>query len=629
MEKVYTYVDREKQHDDITNLYYSYEPKPSSEDESDLKIDSNQTEEENKYKQLVYEYYLKSKCFENKCTMLHRNLQEVKDAWENAKLMKDSALKEKDNMILKFANGEKKLLNEKNLREKAENQIKISAHKIELLQKKIHIKEDEKVHISAMYDNKVQELKYMKDENDRLMNDNCMLKNELKLCQIALKNQAELHSKAQNTINGFNKKISFVIGKNFDIERVDEYIEEIQQKLESHEQKYEYFYEHFNDLSMKYHNSLEENGAFCKRIQTLESNICKYEKLLEHEDFTSDNIKNPREVYVDENTLKELNSNLYRLKVENKDLRSDIQSCRLRESDTLHSNQQFSAKNVKLQSENHNLQYIIQALNTEINKLKKLLNESRGNYIALSAHLELEKEKNVLEKKKFLEELDSLRKNSDEQNRQNLNLQQQLFDQQEQLTIIRKKHNFSLREFRKELSYKCNHEIRSSSKSPFSLSLHSISYGAEHTCNYIEMIQPETALNQSILIERILRLQRIISKKTEKIDFLEERVQSLLSELRKKATLLQFYFSRERSEVLSSKQMDQVKFNIKKCGGVMASIYDAKVSDENLTLEISLDINCKLQAILEDVLLRNIILKNNMETLGKEIDKLNKLVEQR
>jgi hypothetical protein len=44
-------------------------------------------------------------------------------------------------------------------------------------------------------------------------------------------------------------------------------------------------------------------------------------------------------------------------------------------------------------------------------------------------------------------------------------------------------------------------------------------------------------------------------------------------------------------------------------GGIMASLYTSKQSDANMTLELSLEINQKLQAVLEDTLLKNITLK--------------------
>ena len=54
----------------------------------------------------------------------------------------------------------------------------------------------------------------------------------------------------------------------------------------------------------------------------------------------------------------------------------------------------------------------------------------------------------------------------------------------------------------------------------------------------------------------------------------------------------------------------------------MASLYNSKVSDSAMTLELSLEINKKLQAVLEDTLLKNITLKENINTLGQEISKI-------
>merc|ERR1711976_1109316 len=56
--------------------------------------------------------------------------------------------------------------------------------------------------------------------------------------------------------------------------------------------------------------------------------------------------------------------------------------------------------------------------------------------------------------------------------------------------------------------------------------------------------------------------------------------------------------------------------------GIMSSLYGSKVADSGMTLELSLEINKKLQAVLEDTLLKNITLKENMNTLGQEISRM-------
>lgn len=41
----------------------------------------------------------------------------------------------------------------------------------------------------------------------------------------------------------------------------------------------------------------------------------------------------------------------------------------------------------------------------------------------------------------------------------------------------------------------------------------------------------------------------------------------------------------------------------------MASVYNQKVSDENMTLKLSLEMNQKLYAVVEDTLFKNMALK--------------------
>ena len=58
-------------------------------------------------------------------------------------------------------------------------------------------------------------------------------------------------------------------------------------------------------------------------------------------------------------------------------------------------------------------------------------------------------------------------------------------------------------------------------------------------------------------------------------------------------------------------------------GSAMGSVFSAH-HDGTMTLDLSLEINRKLQALLEDTLLKNMTLKENMETLGEEIANLSR-----
>lgn len=66
---------------------------------------------------------------------------------------------------------------------------------------------------------------------------------------------------------------------------------------------------------------------------------------------------------------------------------------------------------------------------------------------------------------------------------------------------------------------------------------------------------------------------------------------------------------REESGALSSEASDFNKAQFGRRGGIMASLYTSHPADSGLTLDLSLEINRKLQAVLEDTLLKNITLK--------------------
>ena len=66
---------------------------------------------------------------------------------------------------------------------------------------------------------------------------------------------------------------------------------------------------------------------------------------------------------------------------------------------------------------------------------------------------------------------------------------------------------------------------------------------------------------------------------------------------------------REESGALSSEASDNNKVALGRRGGIMASLYTSHPADAGLTLDLSLEINRKLQAVLEDTLLKNITLK--------------------
>ena len=66
---------------------------------------------------------------------------------------------------------------------------------------------------------------------------------------------------------------------------------------------------------------------------------------------------------------------------------------------------------------------------------------------------------------------------------------------------------------------------------------------------------------------------------------------------------------REQSGAVASPLHDSHKAKRARKGGVMASVFTGKMHHNEMTFDLSLEINRKMQSVLEDALLKNIMLK--------------------
>ncbi|XP_060653616.1 coiled-coil domain-containing protein 186 [Drosophila nasuta] len=137
----------------------------------------------------------------------------------------------------------------------------------------------------------------------------------------------------------------------------------------------------------------------------------------------------------------------------------------------------------------------------------------------------------------------------------------------------------------------------------------------------------QAVLSKKVLVERILRLQQATARQTERIEFLENHTAALVAEVQKKSKVVQHYMLRDQTAgALTTTKSDQNKSELVKYGnGVMAAIYGGVKGAESkggMSLDLSLEINKKLQTVLEDTLLKNITLKENLDVLGLEVDNL-------
>lgn len=65
--------------------------------------------------------------------------------------------------------------------------------------------------------------------------------------------------------------------------------------------------------------------------------------------------------------------------------------------------------------------------------------------------------------------------------------------------------------------------------------------------------------DSQMLVEKIVRLQRDLARRQEKMDFMEEHVGTLVEELQKKNRLIQSYLLNQEAGALVSSEMDENK----------------------------------------------------------------------
>ncbi|KRZ49110.1 Uncharacterized protein T02_4687 [Trichinella nativa] len=155
---------------------------------------------------------------------------------------------------------------------------------------------------------------------------------------------------------------------------------------------------------------------------------------------------------------------------------------------------------------------------------------------------------------------------------------------------------------------------------------------ATSTTTTFNHVQTTVCEHNQLMIEKIVKLQRALARRNEKIEFLEEHMKSLFHEIRKKTKIIQSYVIREEAGMLTSATFDMKKLQAlldqaemaKRGQTVMSNLFSTGMSNREINLELAVEMLRKLQAVLEDTLLKNITFKESVDTLGEEIARLSR-----
>ena len=581
-----------------------------------------------------------------------------------------AANKERESMVMKYAVSEKQLIDTQRAREYAERRTKEMGRQHELLQSKLREMQGERTRICNILDGKCREATDLQKEVEKLKEDVNMREIKLKWTQSKLKTEMDLQKETQQKLDKASAAIS---GMKEECEQVrketqesmrkfqqseenkavtlDQQLKEQQARLilerhvtEDKEMLRVRLQKEVETLTHRQQVLIEENNTLSLKIQDTEKNRLNYESSLSNLKTIAD--QRQKEIVellgkVSElETLKvqlqhkdqhlaSIESEIDHLRAANEELQADMLACRQKEAEMLDFTQKLTDKNVRLQSGFTAIEATTKELEEEHGPLHERIKNLTGKVKALEESL-------AREQKTRKEECEILARHLAEQTQAAQNLAQKLEDSQGENAVLKRKQQLSMKEMTRELQ-QCRKKldvyetsspynslgVGSRTGSNISLNTGDTLNGAlsDNSTNGEQTIQTAEPSRQA-LIDRIIRLQEENAKKAEKLDFFEEHSRTLVEELQKKTRVIQNYILHESSGAMGSNERDRYKAELARHGGIMASVYNQRVSDDNMTLELSLEINQKLQAVLEDALFKNITLKDNIDTLGEEIARL-------
>uniref|UniRef100_A0A915PVY1 Uncharacterized protein n=1 Tax=Setaria digitata TaxID=48799 RepID=A0A915PVY1_9BILA len=386
----------------------------------------------------------------------------------------------------------------------------------------------------------------------------------------------------------------------------------------------------------------------------------------------------------------QFNSNLRRMELaeiaamdastERDQAEAEAAECRRRAERMLEITEQLTDRNSSLTSQQEMLRYKNLELNRRMETLESSVSAYKKHIAELERELELLKVDSSAEIKMLRQQIDAnIAKGALLDvfgiTEQQLNgLINELRNEQD---ILRKKNSSSLKELRAEVQYLRKLQSQNSNSSPRSAVVEDnsslpvlpagaadpstssrassiascsdwcslavpVSYSTAGGCRHITqqkesqqfLTSPspdETNHVQQQMIEKIVKLQRQLARRQDKVEFLEEHVRQCTRELLKKSKIIQNYALREEAALLlPENDLNKVprgptassNSSSSLIGNLFAS--GASGASRKSELEFATEVNSRLQAVLEDALHKNITLKNNIDTLGEEISRLSR-----
>jgi len=587
-------------------------------------------ENEKKLKELNCKLALVTNNQQNSVMNFARKEKEILDLQKNKTLNEDKIktfTKEREKLINQMKSVRSELNKTKSLLEKK------TAENILLNQEKQKYKDEIDSHIIKVkwsqnkLKSEVESHKETKDKFEKIQLEVQQAKEETeqirKNCQNMIKTYQENEEIKSNSLDiQLKDKIQILKEKEIELKELEEI----------HKSKSE----EMNCLKEKHKNLIEENTVCLARLNLWEKErnenlvvLRNYEELMNKQKLNAsqlnerlncmEELKNEKDelnVMIDE-----LNKSLVVKDNEKEAILEDLERRKIKE-------QELRLFTEKVSSKNSELTVAVDELK---NKAEQLIKAEEEIIELKNERLKMAVERKTTEKNKedLIEELTMKLEDKEKALCQmTLNIE----EQKDEIKTIRRKNigkikdlTRQLQQAKKKIENKINSQnsnqqntseiISLGSRTSSNTSLDKISVETSSMTNGVceHDLVPATAIagsdnfDRQMFIERIVRLQQIHAKKNEKIDFLNEHADSLLDELKRKQKIIENYILREEAGVLAPPKNRDNR---------------GRVRPPALTLDLSMEINRKMQSVLEDTILKNITLKESLELMGREIERL-------
>uniref|UniRef100_A0A8C2HNM8 Si:ch211-225b10.4 n=1 Tax=Cyprinus carpio TaxID=7962 RepID=A0A8C2HNM8_CYPCA len=593
---------------------------------------------------------------------------------EQANKKCEEARQEKETMVMKYVRGEKEALDLRREKEQLEKKLREATAEVDKQARRGNTLAQEKGRLQQLYDAKENEVTRLSRELEKVKEEINSHVIKVKWAQNKLKSETDAHKETKDKLRETTGKLTQAkeeteqIRKNCqDIIRTYQESEEIKSneldaklretkgKLEKQKQEqtdqlemYTAKIKELEDLKRTFKEGMDELTTLRTKVKCLEDErphwedeLCKYREIINRQKAE---IQNQREkltaiTRLEEQHQRDDQENVsLREEVENlnsliTDLQRDIEGSRTREAELLSFTEKLTSKNAQLQSENNSLQAQLDRLNSSSRELHSKLEETERSLSEMMDRLKKVEQQRKEEVLALQTERTTLQTETSQLKTRVEELRDELLTQKRKQAAYIKDLTKQLTQARKKLEQVenggCDREgssMGSRSSSSGSLNARGSSMDDRSPENQsgssVVVVDSFPEVDKAVLVERIVRLQKAHARKNEKIEFMEDHIRQLVEEIRKKTKIIQSYVLREETGALSSEASDFNKAHLSRRGGIMASLYTSHPADSGLTLDLSLEISRKLQAVLEDTLLKNITLKENLQTLGSEIERL-------